>query len=78
MTIEKRFDSVRLMRELRDRLNREMEHMTAEERVAFVNARADSVARELGLPPAMDPRLAAERARAARSAGHTESVRRTA
>lgn len=78
MRTEKRFDSVRLMRELRDRLNREMEHMTAEERVTFVNGRADSVARELGLPPAMDPRLAAERARAGRRAGDAEGVRRTA
>jgi len=71
---EKSFDSVRLMRELRDQLDREMERMTAEERIAFINGRADRVARELGLPPAIDPRVAAERARAARS-GETARVR---
>jgi len=75
---EKPFDSVRLMRELRDRLNREMEPMTAEERIAFINRRADRVARELGLPPAIDARVAAERARAAREAGNAAGARRTA
>jgi hypothetical protein len=63
---EKPFDSVRMMREIRDRLDREMQHMTSEERIAYINGRADRAAKELGLPPAIDARVAAERARAAR------------
>jgi|GEM_PF-1564342 len=70
---EKSFDAVRLMRELRDELNREMESMTSEERIAFINGRADQVAQELGLPAAIDPRVAAERARARRSGGTTQA-----
>jgi hypothetical protein len=65
---EKSFDCVRLMRDLRDQLDREMEHMTSDERIAFINQRADRVARQLGLPPAIDARAAAERAQAARQA----------
>ena len=38
---EKPFDSVRMMREIRDRLDREMEHMTSEERIAYINGRAE-------------------------------------
>jgi hypothetical protein len=72
---EKPFDSVRMMRELRDQLDREMEHMTSEERIAFINGRADRVAGELGLPVAIDPRVAAERARAAREAEGGELAR---
>jgi hypothetical protein len=72
---EKPFDSVRMMRELRDQLDREMEHMTSEERIAFINGRADRVAGELGLPVAIDPRVAAERARAAREAKGGEFAR---
>jgi hypothetical protein len=62
---EKAFDSVRLMRALREQLSREMEAMSDDERIAFINGRADLAAQELGLPPAIDPRVAAERARAA-------------
>ncbi len=72
---EKRFDSVRMMREIRDRLNREMEHMTSEERIAFINGRAERAARKLGLPPAIHARVAAERARAAREAESGETAR---
>jgi len=72
---EKPFDSVRLMREIRDRLDREMAHMTSEERIAFINGRAERVARELGLPPAIDPRVAAERARALRKTEGAEHAR---
>ncbi|HKP73989.1 MAG TPA: hypothetical protein VJT67_00540 [Longimicrobiaceae bacterium] len=50
-----------------------MEPMTPEERIAFINARADSVAGELGLPPGIDPREAAERARAVRQSGRRDS-----
>lgn len=66
MTSEKPFDCVRMMRELRDELSRRIEHMTAEERVEFIDREGERGARALGLPPAIDPRLAAERARAAR------------
>jgi hypothetical protein len=68
MAIEKDFDCVRMMRELRDELNRAMENMTSEERITFLNSRAEEVSRQLGLPAAIDPRVAAERARAARAA----------
>jgi hypothetical protein len=66
MTSEKAFDCVRVMRELRDELSREMQGMSAEERVEFIDGEGERGARVLGLPPAIDPRLAAERARAAR------------
>ncbi|MBN2491382.1 MAG: hypothetical protein JXQ29_11095 [Planctomycetes bacterium] len=38
----KAFDAVKLMRELRDRLSQEMEHMTPEERVRYISAEAAS------------------------------------
>lgn len=65
---EKPFDCVRLMRVLRDELSRKMMHMTSEERVEFINREGERGARGLGLPPAIDPRIVAERARAARQA----------
>jgi hypothetical protein len=36
------FDSVKLMRELRDKLSQEMEHMTAEERLRYIRGMAAS------------------------------------
>ena len=63
---ERPFDSVRMMRELRDELDRQVAQMTPEERVEFINLRAQGAASALGLPPAIDPRRAAERARRAR------------
>jgi hypothetical protein len=38
----KTFDSVKLMRELRDKLSQEMEHMTAEERLRYIRGKAAS------------------------------------
>ena len=63
MKSERPFDCVRLMRELRDQLDRRVSPMTPHERVEFINENADQAARELGLPEAIDPRVAAERAR---------------
>ena len=40
----KTFDSVKLMRELRDEISREMEHMTPGERIQFIRDRAASTA----------------------------------
>ena len=68
MMNEKPFDCVRLMRELRDELSRKAMDMTPGEWVEFLNREGERAARELGLPPAIDPRVAAERARAARQA----------
>ncbi|MBI4879746.1 MAG: hypothetical protein HY812_08825 [Planctomycetes bacterium] len=36
----KTFDSVKLMRELRDQLGREMEHMTPDERLRYIREKA--------------------------------------
>jgi hypothetical protein len=36
----KTFDAVKLMRELRDRLSQDMEHMTPEERMQYIRGRA--------------------------------------
>ena len=36
------FDSVKLMRDLRDKLSQDMEHMTAEERRRYICAKAGS------------------------------------
>ena len=36
------FDSVKLMRDLRDKLSQDMEHMTAEERRRYIRAQAGS------------------------------------
>ena len=38
----KTFDAVKLMRELRDRLSQEMEHMAPEERMRYIRDRAAS------------------------------------
>ena len=65
---EKPFDCVRMMRELRDDLDRQVAEMTPEERIAFINGNAERTAGDLGLPAAIDPRHAAERARTARQA----------
>ena len=47
----KTFDSVKLMRELRDRLSRDMEQMTSEERIRYIRAKAASTptGRSLGV-----------------------------
>ena len=39
----KTFDAVKLMRELRDKLSKDMEHMTAEERVRYIRGKAASI-----------------------------------
>jgi hypothetical protein len=57
MKSEKAFDSVRLMRELRDEINRDVEAMTPEERLAYIRQRADRVRNELSLPQPVDPSL---------------------
>ena len=38
----KTFDSVKLMRELRDKLSQDMEHMRAEERLRYIRDKAAS------------------------------------
>jgi hypothetical protein len=38
----KTLDSVKLMRELRDKLSQEMEHMTADERLRYIRGKAAS------------------------------------
>jgi GAF domain-containing protein len=38
----KTFDAVKLMRDLRDQLSRDMERMTPEERVRYIRERAES------------------------------------
>jgi hypothetical protein len=55
MKAEKEFDSVRMMRELRDEINRDVERMTPEERLAYIRQRADRVRKELSLPQAVSP-----------------------
>jgi hypothetical protein len=57
MKAEKEFDAVRLMRELRDEINREVEPMTPEERLAYIRQRADRVRKELSLPQAVAPAI---------------------
>jgi hypothetical protein len=61
------------MRELRGELSRKALQMTPEEWVEFINREGEREVRELGLPPAIDPRVAAERARAARQVESTAS-----
>jgi hypothetical protein len=41
METETAIDCVRMMRELRERLDRETEHMTPDERIAFIRRRAE-------------------------------------
>lgn len=55
----KTFDSVKLMRELRDKLSQEMEHMTSEERLRYIRGKAASTG--LGRKMAEDERVAAQR-----------------
>jgi hypothetical protein len=50
----KTFDAVKMMRELRDRLGREMEGMTREERLRYVRDKAASARR--GTPSTPDSR----------------------
>jgi hypothetical protein len=57
MKAEKDFDAVKLMRELRDEINREVEPLTPEERLVYIRQRADRVRRELSLPQAVAPTL---------------------
>jgi hypothetical protein len=57
MNSEKSFDCVRLMRELRDEINREVEGMTPEQRVDYIRNRAERVRRDLALPQPVPPRL---------------------
>jgi hypothetical protein len=57
MTTEKSFDCVRLMRELRDEINREVEPMTSEQRVRYIRNRADQVRQDLALPAPVSPGL---------------------
>ncbi len=40
----KTFDSVKLMRELRAKISQEMEHMTPEERIRYIQEKAASIA----------------------------------
>jgi hypothetical protein len=54
----KTFDSVKLMRELRDTLSQEMEPMTAEERLRYIRGKAASTG--LGKRMAEDERKAAQ------------------
>jgi hypothetical protein len=54
----KTFDSVKMMRELRDKLSQEMEHMIAEERLRYIRGKAASTG--LGRTMAEDERDAAK------------------
>ncbi len=53
----KGFDCVRLMRELRDEINRDVEALTPEERIAYIRQRAEHVRRDLSLPPPVAPKF---------------------
>jgi hypothetical protein len=57
MKNEKAFDCVRLMRELRDGINREVEPMTPEQRVEYIRDRAERVRKDLALPVPVSPGL---------------------
>ena len=59
----KTFDAVKLMRGLRDKLSQEMEGMTPEERVGYIQDKAASTA--LGRTLAPDERKAAQQTDAA-------------
>lgn len=50
---DKPFDAVRLMRSLREEIDREVEHMSADQRRDYIRRRAERVRRELGFsrPP---------------------------
>ncbi|HEX8906680.1 MAG TPA: hypothetical protein VF771_17650 [Longimicrobiaceae bacterium] len=52
---EKEFDAVRLMRSLREEIDREVERLTPEQRREYIRRRADRVRAELGLAPAPEP-----------------------
>jgi hypothetical protein len=55
METEKTFDAVRLMRELRDQLSREIEGMTFEQQLDYIHQRLDG-------NPALEPRPSADAA----------------
>jgi hypothetical protein len=57
MKSEKAFDCVRLMRELRDEINREVEPMTPEQRLEYIRERANRVRKDLALPLPVSPGL---------------------
>lgn len=57
MTSEKTFDCVRLMRELRDQINRDVEALTPEQRVEYIRRRAERVRHDLALPAPVAPAL---------------------
>jgi hypothetical protein len=57
MTSEKTFDCVRLMRELRDEINRDIEALTPEQRVEYIRVRAERVRQDLALPAPVAPAL---------------------
>jgi hypothetical protein len=57
MKSDKAFDCVRLMRELRDEINREVEPMTSEQRIEYIRRRAERVRKDLALPPPVSPGL---------------------
>jgi hypothetical protein len=57
MKSEKAFDCVRLMRELRDEINRDVEPMTPEQRLEYIHERANRVRKDLALPLPVTPGL---------------------
>jgi len=57
MKSEKAFDCVRLMRELRDEINRDVEPMTPEQRLEYIRERANRVRKDLALPLPVSPDL---------------------
>lgn len=59
----KTFDAVKLMRDLRDKLSQEMEGMTPEERVLYIQAKAATTA--LGRAMAQDRGKASQQTEAA-------------
>lgn len=61
MEADKAFDCVRMMREVRDGINRDVEAMTAEQRVEYIRRRAARVRQDLGLPESVAPRIHAAR-----------------
>lgn len=50
MTTETPIDAVRLMRELRDQIDRDVAGMTPEQRREYIRTSAERVRRELALP----------------------------
>lgn len=62
MMSDKTFDCVRMMRELREGINREVEPLTPEQRVEYIRNRAERVRKDLALPPPVSPGLHEARA----------------